>query len=224
MNFQNMTSCLQKYIDNGMLFLETLKLSDGAVSNLQYHQSRIEKTAVSFGADPSFLPVLTDILSYIKLPSCGLYKIRLLWTLDGHFESEVSQYARRRIKTVRIIDAGKVSYMFKFADRSVLPLPSDYCCDEVIMAEEGMITDSTFSNLCFSSDGIKWYTPDTCLLDGTMRRSLLDSKAIESTPISVGDLVKYRKVAFINALNGISDMQYSYDISTDCIGTVLTLY
>ncbi len=50
-----------------------------------------------------------------------------------------------------------------------------------------------------------WVTPDTPLLPGTMRASLLDSGTISVSRITLDDLNKFQTIRLINAMNNFHD-------------------
>jgi 4-amino-4-deoxychorismate lyase len=62
-----------------------------------------------------------------------------------------------------------------------------------------MLTDSYYGNIVLWKDGI-WYTPESHLLAGTQRASLLDNKLIQAIPIRVDNLKEFEKVKIINSM------------------------
>ena len=78
-------------------------------------------------------------------------------------------------------------------------------CDDILIVRDGRITDTSFSNVVFEDAGGGLYTPDTCLLKGTRRESLLDAGIIRECPITVDDIRRFRKVLLVNAMIGLED-------------------
>ena len=76
--------------------------------------------------------------------------------------------------------------------------------DEIIIVQNGQITDTSYSNLVFF-DGEKWITPTTYLLNGTMRQSLLQTKQIIEKPIQVEDLNRFESFKLINAMMDLEE-------------------
>ena len=62
------------------------------------------------------------------------------------------------------------------------------------------------------NNGIRWVTPKTALLEGTMRRYLLDQKRIILKDIAIEDLHQYNSFKLINALNSFEEAK-EYSIS-----------
>jgi hypothetical protein len=57
-------------------FLETIKSFDGEVHHLSYHQKRYEKVLASSKN-------VKDLASLLFAPSLGLYKCKIVYTLEG---------------------------------------------------------------------------------------------------------------------------------------------
>ena len=72
-------------------------------------------------------------------------------------------------------------------------------CDEIIIVKDGLITETSISNLVFF-DGNQWYTPDNPLLKGTCRQRLLEEKKIRETEIRVEALYKFKGFELINTM------------------------
>jgi len=79
-------------------------------------------------------------------------------------------------------------------------------CDDIIIAKDGMLTDSSYSNIALLQNG-KWYTPTTCLLKGTRREQLIDQGRLVEREISVDDIGKYESVCLINAMMGLGQLR-----------------
>jgi len=81
------------------------------------------------------------------------------------------------------------------------------------VVKNGYVSDSFFANVVFW-DGAFWVTPDTPLLAGTMRASLLARGLIRESKITPEDIDKFRKLKLINAMN---DLHIAPEISIDSI-------
>jgi 4-amino-4-deoxychorismate lyase len=143
---------------------------------------------------------LEKLLRATEYPRNGLYKCRIVY--DGSF-SEVSftPYEARKVKRVKVVEDDDISYEFKFLDRTAINrlfgLRGD--CDDVLIVRKGQVTDCSFSNVVFRS-GDEWYTPGTPLLEGTMRRNLLDQNKIQVREIQKRDIRSYDAFKIINAM------------------------
>ncbi len=182
------------------LFCEAIKIKDGIIYNLEYHQARIDRTLSEFYE--------TNIqLSDIRIPQyamSGLYKCRVVYGND--IESVgFSPYTLRQIKNVRIVIDNSIDYRYKYIDRERLnTLLGDSGCDEIIIVKNGLVTDASFSNLVFESGG-RFYTPVSCLLQGTKRQALIDSGVVAERNITLSDIHTFNQVFFINAMIDIED-------------------
>lgn len=179
--------------------IETIRLEKGQLGNLAYHQARMNRAFSEFFGDRAPIDV-KEFLSSCPMPSVGLHKIRIVYDAEIH-SVQISVYKPKNIERFKMIESNSISYSHKFEDRSALErleaLRGD--CDDILIVKNGAITDASFANLTFKRDG-KWFTPSTCLLNGTMRQQLLDKKIIFEEEITIEDLPRYEKVKLINAM------------------------
>jgi 4-amino-4-deoxychorismate lyase len=116
-------------------------------------------------------------------------------------------YKRRVIKKLKVINDDHILYPIKKFQRPELDrlfsLKED--TDEIIIVKKGLVTDAFYYNLVFE-DHNGFYTPQACLLKGTMRQRLLDKNKISIKKIAIHDLAKYHRIHLINALNGLGSI------------------
>ena len=172
--------------------LETIKCLDGSVFNLDYHQDRVKSSRLQLG--------LNDRLD-LKLspPKSGLYRCRIIYEK----EIEKIEYLPYKIKEVRrfkLLDTD-ISYELKYENRDEINRLFDKReeADEIILVKNGLITDTSISNLCFFN-GEEWLTPKSPLLKGTTRQRYLDEKKIFLADIQEKDIKQYTKIALMNAM------------------------
>src|SRR5260221_5359478 len=180
-------------------FIESIRLEDGTLGNLDYHQMRMNRALEEFHKGSPKLD-LKDFLSSCPLPSIGLHKVRLVY--DHEVQSvQISHYSLREIKKLKLVCHDSISYLHKFEDRAELDklFTQRKDCDDIIIVKNNNLTDVSFANLVFKK-GDRWLTPSTYLLNGTMRQQLLDRKVIFEEEISIHDLNKYKKVKLINSM------------------------
>jgi len=192
-------------------YIETIRLEEGELKNLPYHQDRFERTrSATLG-----LRSHPELNQFIQIPEGlerGLYKCRVLYGKDIEL-IEYEPHIRQQVASLKLVYSDQISYSYKFSDRS--ELAELYAArgesDDILIVKEDCLSDSYFANIALW-DGRVWFTPDTPLLAGTMRASLLDRGLISEARIRVGDLSKYMKVRLINALN---DLEEGPEISID---------
>lgn len=180
-------------------FLETLRIEQGRLWHLPLHQARMERTlrACCPGAPIPRLDTLLRALPLSEEPT----RLRLVYGPQGVEQADTSPYAPRAIRTLRLVQADGLDYTYKRADRRLLDelLARRGPADEVLLVQEGRLTDTTFSNIALS-DGLRWYTPSRPLLAGTMRQHLLQEGRLQERDILAADLPRYRSLALINAM------------------------
>jgi 4-amino-4-deoxychorismate lyase len=177
--------------------LETIKIDEGKVFNLSYHQKRCDSSRKSIFKSKDSL----RLSSIIKAPHTGLYRCRILYA-DTFHSIEYIPYQEKEIDSLKIVSSN-ISYDFKYANREALDilLLSLPTTDEVIIEKDGYLTDTTIANIAFY-DGSKWLTPAYPLLKGTMRQKLLDDNLLITKNITYKDLKHFSQVALINAMVG----------------------
>jgi len=185
-------------------FIETIKVFKGEVLKLSLHQARFEQTRKEMLGLRSH----PDLSSEISVPDSskqGVYKCRVLY---GHdiMQVEFLPHHKPEIRSLKLVECNSISYAYKSADRAKLKVLYEQrgACDDILIVKNGWITDSYFANVILW-DGSTWFTPDTALLKGCMRQSLLDSGAIKEKGIRIKELFQYKHLRLINAMNGMSD-------------------
>jgi 4-amino-4-deoxychorismate lyase len=179
------------------LLLETIKIEDGNIKNISYHQNRFDKSRRELFNSTHKI----DLLSLIKTPPKALFRCRILY--DESVKSiEYIPYKERKIEKLKIVPSN-IEYNYKYANRdelnSLLEGWGEY--DEIIIEKNGYLTDTTISNIAFYTNG-KWFTPTTPLLKGTMRAKLLDDGFLHKKEIKKEDLKNYSQMALMNSMIG----------------------
>ena len=187
-----------------MDFLESIKVKDGEVYNLFYHQQRVNVTFKNFFMGKKVLN-LENIISSIEIPPKGLYKLRVIYNESKCFTEFVS-YERKPISSLRLVTDNSIEYSFKSLERNCLNnLKKDIKEDEIIIVKNGKITDCSYANLVFW-DGEEWFTPKSFLLNGTCRQRLLSEGKIKETEINAQSIFKYKRVGLINAMIDLEEL------------------
>lgn len=179
--------------------VETIKVLNGKIYNLLYHQRRLEYSfEVYFKQKPFFL--LQNVITIPERFSKGLVKLRFLYNKDD-YKLEFSYYTPRKINTLKVIENNKICYSLKLTDRSqinrLLKQKGNY--DDILIVKNGFITDTSISNIIFYN-GSKWITPAAPLLKGTCRDKLLKEGKIKEGIIKINDLHKFNSFCLINAM------------------------
>ena len=179
------------------LLLETIKIEDGKVHNIRYHQARCTKSRQILFKSTDIL----DLSSIIETPKTGLYRCRILYAEKLH-SVEYIPYIPKEIKRLKIVSSD-IEYSLKYANRDALTalLESNKDADEVIIDKEGYLTDTTIANIAFF-DGKEWFTPEKPLLEGTMRAKLIDEGFLKTKQIKKEELKNYSQVGLMNAMIG----------------------
>ena len=179
--------------------LESIRLEDGRLPLLEYHQQRVDRSRKRLLARAPSLKLAAELQKH-DLPRTGLFKVRVVY---GHrIQSvDVRPYTIRPVHSLCVLPAPDLRYEKKYADRSGIQelFAQRGAADDVIMTQHGYLTDSSYANLALF-DGRRWYTPAAPMLRGTRRASLLADGILEPTLIRVRDLPRFEKIRLVNAM------------------------
>ncbi|HNQ67981.1 MAG TPA: aminotransferase class IV [Bacteroidales bacterium] len=183
------------------LFFETIKIVDGVIQNLEYHQKRVDETInCKYSIDNKH--ILRNIIIVPEKNSVGVVKCKFEYNLEN-YKMSFSDYKMIEIHSLKLVKSDTIEYNYKYINRSVIEklLEKREDCDDIIIVKNNKITDTSFSNLILF-DGYKWVTPDSSLLNGTCRRRLLEQGRIEAKPVYMDEIYNYKSLVLINAMRG----------------------
>ncbi|MDG6267042.1 aminotransferase class IV family protein [Glaesserella parasuis] len=192
---------------------ETVAIIDGKVQNIFYHQQRMNNAFIYyFKHENSF-----ELLDIIKVPEAyqkGLVRCRIDYNTK-EYQVQFFHYIPKAIKNFQCVYVENFDYQFKYTDRVELDKLKQTAGDEIILVNNGFISDCSIGNLLFLKQG-KWYSPNHYLLKGTQLSYLLDEQKISLIDIPVEALFDYEQIMVINALNPF-DLQRAVPITSDRI-------
>lgn len=187
------------------LLVESLKLKDGVLYNLDYHQKRLD-----YSLNEVFpLSNGIDLEREIIIPEdchMGTFKVRVSYG-PAVEKVEIDPYVFRMIQSLRVLHHNSIDYHLKYSERRMLQelFNERGECDDIIIIKNGFVTDSFAANLLFF-DGKQWFTSTTPLLKGTKRQWLLEKGLIVEKEIREQDIPDYRNVGLVNAMIDMDEM------------------
>lgn len=185
-------------------FIESIKVEDQKIFLTEPHQKRMNETFSHFGKECKI--DIYGLFINLEHDEDGLYKFRIEYDLDNNFKTQIVPYAISEHDDFELVIDNQIDYTFKSADRMQFQkLKNDSGADEIIIVKNNQITDTSYSNLLFLKDK-NWFTPKSYLLNGVMRQSLLGSKKIEETEITLENIKDFSHFQLINALNDFDEM------------------
>lgn len=174
------------------VYFESIRVADGKVFHLDYHQRRVERiSAVQ----------LQEAVDRVSLPQKGLYKLRISYTPTAILRTDIQAYTPKDIDSLKGVYDDHIDYSLKSEDRSALNRLHRLreSCDDVLIIKNGRVTDTSYCNILFS-DGAKWITSDTPLLEGTCRARLIEEEKVGVEEIRVTDLHAFKYYMLVNAM------------------------
>ena len=186
------------------LFIETIQIQNGELNNLIFHQERFERTRLK-ALKLKKHPLLSEVIQVLPGLEQGIIKCRVIYDKEIVL-IEYEPYQVREVHSLKMISSDSIDYGFKYANRSELEelFRQREDCDDILVIKNGCVSDSFYANVVFW-DGAEWITPDTPLLPGTMRASLLRKKELRESLIRPEDLAGYQKMKLINAMNDLEN-------------------
>ncbi|MBT9874199.1 4-amino-4-deoxychorismate lyase [Bacteroides salyersiae] len=187
------------------LFIESIRIENGVIYNLPYHNERLNRTRNVFWKDCT--PI--NLIDYIRMPhKKGIVKCRIVYEKEIK-EIVYTPYSMREIDTLRIVHSDGINYTYKSTDREELNrlYVGRGDADDVLIVRNELITDTSIANVAFY-DGCEWYTPQTPLLKGTQRAFLLDRQIIKEKEITLKQLFTYSRVTLFNAMIEFGQIEF----------------
>ena len=177
-----------------MKFFETIKIVDGEIFNIEYHQKRYERT-ISYHNG-----VVHNLKKYINPPKDGLYRAKIIYDKNSILDISYFSYEKREIKSFKLVEID-FDYDFKYLDRANIDkaFAKRLDCDEIIMIKDNLITDTSIANIAFF-DAKEWVTPKKPLLSGTTRERYIDNKLLHVKDIKKEQIQNFTKIALLNAM------------------------
>jgi 4-amino-4-deoxychorismate lyase len=173
---------------------ETIKIEDGQIFNLDWHNKRFNKSQKELFNINSHI----DLKELISPPKIGLHRCKI--TYASNIQSiEYFSYTAKNFQNFKILKS-QLDYKYKYTNRLAFQkLLENY--DEIIIEKDGLLTDTSIANIAFF-DGTSWLTPRTPLLEGTTRARLIDEGFLKLSDIKKENIKNYSNFALMNAMIG----------------------
>ncbi len=182
------------------LLLETIRIEDRGVRNADFHNRRMNRARKELFGIASDL----DVRNIISIPAgmgMGVFKCRILYD-DSIRDVRILPHLPRVVDSLKLVYDDRIDYSYKYADRRRLEdlLSRKGDCDDILIVKNACISDTSFSNIVFQTGEGTWITPDTPLLNGTMRQFLLEEGRITERRTGVEDLGRFRQARLVNCM------------------------
>jgi len=195
--------------------LETIKIIDGDICNIAYHNRRFnESRKALFDVDD-----ILDLRDHIDFPmdySNGVYKCRVLYREEVE-QVEFHKYHFKAINSIQAVRCDNIDYSYKYEDRSQLNKLYDFkgSADDILIIKRGLVTDSFYCNVAFKTGQGQWITPSDPLLAGTKRQRLIDEDQLSIGDIELENLTDYSHIRLFNSLIEFGEIELAIDAIRD---------
>ncbi|MBK7173045.1 MAG: aminotransferase class IV [Bacteroidales bacterium] len=185
------------------LLFETIRIEEGVVQNIEYHNQRFLKARKHFFR----MDNIQDLSPLIHCPDqfkTGRIKCRIDYA-DKIYGIQFEPYKPRIIRSLKLVESAGTHYAYKYSDRAVFDrLKQGIPEDDILITRKGFLTDISFANIALK-EGDQWFTPSNPLLEGTRREALLISGKLKKREIYYTDLEKFTEIRIINAMLDLKD-------------------
>lgn len=191
---------------------ETLAVVDGNFRQIEFHQQRVNNAfKYYFNAIPQLH------LDNILIPPSfkdGFFRCRIDYN-STTFKIGFFPYTPKKLTTFQCVFTENMDYRFKYSNRKRLDDLKNNHTDEIIIINNGYVSDCTIGNLLFLKNN-NWYSSADYLLKGTQLHALLEKQAVELIKIDTNAIFNFEKIMMINALNPF-DITRAIPITPDTI-------
>ncbi len=177
---------------------ETLSIVDGKIQNLKYHQQRVDYAMKYYFNSKQAVRFFSEFAIPNKFQQ-GQVRCRINYNATD-FNVQFSYYTPKKIHSFQCVYTQDLDYQFKYANREKLDNLKGQNSDEMIIINNGFVTDCTIGNLLFLKQN-QWYSSNHYLLKGTQLSYLVDQQKVQLIDIPVEKIAEFEKIMMINALN-----------------------
>ncbi|QHE52614.1 aminodeoxychorismate synthase component I [Pontibacillus sp. HMF3514] len=192
--------------------LETMKLENQTYPLGSRHLNRLSQSAIYFGYELDKCSIEQELNHIAKDYPNGEYKVRLLVSDDGTFETQISEIQNKHeymeaVLAKQSVDSSDPFLYHKTTHRAVYnnhkTLELSDPTSVLLWNEREEITEFIIGNVVLEING-KLLTPpvNSGLLAGTYRGNLLDRGVIEERVLYKNDIKICNKAWMINAVRG----------------------
>jgi len=186
-------------------FLESIRLEHQKLHFMPLHEARFVRTQKDNWGQVIYTDLQKLIQQSPEFPidhsrDPNKYKCRVVYS-RADISIQFIPYTPKVILQLKVVSQDHIDYHYKSTDRKAFEvLTNGLASDtEILIFKNGLLTDSSFSNLALY-DGNTWWTPKSPLLSGVHRRHLLDNRTLKEVDITMADLPSFQKIKLINAM------------------------
>ena len=186
-----------------MNFIESIRVKDGRLCNLEAHVRRSSATLLYHYGVKNELPfgeLFASALAAMEGDNAGLYKLRVVYGREV-VSVLLLPYQEPVSITLKAVECDDIDYSYKYEDRShfALLLKDKGDCDDILIVKDGLVTDTSYGNIVYKMDG-ELCTPASPLLKGTRRELMLHEGLLRERDLPYEELCNCSAFYMINAM------------------------
>jgi para-aminobenzoate synthetase / 4-amino-4-deoxychorismate lyase len=199
--------------------LETLRIDDGEICDVQAHLDRLENSAAHFRYPYEKHTVTHALEALTSAYTAGTLQVRVLLHSDGRVETSASPlsipagivWVQLAQQPLREAHDEFVRFKTTRDEHYQAFLSSETLFDILLWNEYGEVTEFTRGNVAVKLDG-RWITPsvESGLLPGMARARALAEKRLVEGNVRIEDLGRAEGVAFLSSVVGWVEVQMTY--------------
>lgn len=199
------------------MLIETIPIHRGATTLIPLHEDRMHRSARLTGQHPTpWSTVWERVLEHLAREGLSesdqLIRCTIVYDNDVR-EIRTVPYSIRELTTLRVMNVpSDFDYNLKYADRSCFTPYISQCApkEEPILVRDGLLTDTTYTNIVLEYPDGRLLTPEEPLLLGTQRAFLLNSGKIQTAHLTADDLYHCNRVHLINAMMPLDNLTITH--------------
>ena len=202
----------------GFGLFETMLAEDGQVALLDHHLARLSHSARWFGIEHDLGAAATDVRACVALLAPAPHRLRLTLDANGvHLLESALLTPLPRDPTV-VLSSERVpgddpksrhkTTARALYDRELARVIADGHFDALFLNDRGELAEGARSNVILELGG-ELVTPplDAGVLDGVMRRKLLEEERVYERRLGIQDLERASRIFVSNALRGMVEVR-----------------
>lgn len=203
-------------MDNNTFQLIETMLYDGKIEHLALHLSRLNASAGFFKFNYDEKAIAAELNNVLLKLDKNRYKVRFLMDKDGKIEISTAPVETYDDKYTLAISGARTesANIFLYHKTTIRELYQNELgkarsagfFDMIFFNEKNELTEGAITNIYLEKDGMLYTPPQSSgLLDGTIRRNLLNTGKAAEKILYINDLIDSGRIFISNSIIGLKE-------------------